>query len=126
MDLGPLGDWSVARCRPGRCIVLFTLFLASVSGFSPRAEADSSAGRDACLMHAAAHLLDLHGPSVDRLEASAEQPVDPLADDDLASEQPLGAAAPGPKSPATFKWRPASLASQALPSSNPARGPPSA
>jgi hypothetical protein len=125
MDLAPVMDWSVAGRRPGRCIVLFTLFLAAVSGFCPRAEADSPAGRDARLIHAAAHVLDLHGPSVERLEASAEQPVDPLADDDLASEQRLGPAVQGPEPAATFNGRPAFLARQVLTSSNPARGPPS-
>jgi len=126
MDFEPLRDRSVAGLRLGRAILLLTLFLAGVSGLSPRADADAPAERDAGLIQAAAHALDLHQRSIESLEASTDQVVDPLPNDDLATEQRLGPALQSPQYTASFNCRSASLDGQPVASSNPARAPPSA
>ena len=126
MYFKPRGGRSIVGCRLGRAILLLTLVLAGVSGFSPRAEAVAPRERDSALIYTAAHLQDLHQRSIECLDVSTDQVVDPLANDDLAAEQRLGPALQSPQCAASFNCRPASFDSQLLASSNPARGPPSA
>jgi|GEM_PF-2134834 len=122
MDLGPRVNQSVTRCRPGRSFALFALFLVAVSGFSPRAEAERTAG----LSLPAVHTTGLHGPALSCPDTCPDQVVDPLEEHDLASEPRLGPALQRSEAAAAFNCSPAYLDSQPSASANPARGPPSA
>lgn len=126
MELGRLVNWSVARCRPGLCLVLFALVFAFVSGFSPRPDSECAAKRDSALTYAAAQAQGLQGPAMERLETGADRVVDPLENDDLASEPRLGPALQSQEASATSNCRPTPLDSRWVSSCNPARGPPSA